>query len=279
MISRQFWLAWTRWLLRIRLSPPSVLSVGEMFVSNGSGSTSVSVSSSTSPGLIDATVCGVEMPRAMLRIRPLPDCHSTRAYFFGGAARSAVFEEDEEPRQIRPPQWLVNAIHQRGQWPTTIRLLTGIIRCPTLRPDGTVIQSPGFDPRTGLLFAPDGQYPPIPADPPRDDAIRAAAELLDVVCDFPFAGPPHRSVWLALLVSWLFSAAMRGACPLFVIDANAPGSGKSLLSDAAGFIAYGHDLARKQWPGDDNEVRQDGYCDGERSRCPLGQYCYHVGLQ
>ena len=110
--------------------------------------------------------------------------------------------------------------------------------------------------RTGLLFAPDGQYPPIADHPSKDDAIRAADELLDVVCDFPFAGPQHRSVWLAFDLTLVGRAAIRGPCPLFVIDANTPGSGKSLLSDAAGFIAYGHDLARKQWPGDDNEVRK-----------------------
>ena len=41
--SRKFWSAWTRRLLRTRLSPPSALSVGETIVSNGNGSTSESV--------------------------------------------------------------------------------------------------------------------------------------------------------------------------------------------------------------------------------------------
>jgi hypothetical protein len=131
------------------------------------------------------------------------------------------------------------------------------VRCPTLRPDGTVIQNPGYDQRTGLLFAPDGKYPPIPEEPTRDDAIGAATHLLDVVCDFPFKGADHQSVWLAMVLTLVGRSAIRGPCPMFVIDANCPGTGKSLLADVAGMIAYGDRMPRKPWPvADDNEVRK-----------------------
>lgn len=205
----------------------------------------------------DADDCGgLELPARMLRIRPLPAAIIRER--IAQAVRLYVGDDkDGEPKYIRPPGWLVNAIHQRGQYPRAIRPLAGIVRCPTLRPDGTVIQQAGYDDRTGLLFAPDGKYPPIPDAPTRDDAIRAADELLDVVVDFPFIGPAHRSVWLAMVLTMVGRSAIKGACPMFVMDGNCPGTGKSLLTDAAGVIAYGDRLPRKPWPGgDDNEVRK-----------------------
>ncbi|MHB8971527.1 MAG: primase-helicase zinc-binding domain-containing protein [Pirellulaceae bacterium] len=204
----------------------------------------------------DATVCGVELPQDMLRIRLLPVA-IIRERIASAVKLEGPPDKDGEPTNIRPPGWLVNAIHQRGQYPRCIRPLSGIVLCPTLRSDGTVIQRPGYDQRTGLLFAPDGKYPPILEEPTRYDAIRAATNLLDIVGDFPFLGPDHRSVWLAMVLTLVGRTAIRGPCPMFVIDANCPGTGKSLLADIAGMIVYGDRMPRKPWPGDDdNEVRK-----------------------
>lgn len=204
----------------------------------------------------DAPVSGLELPERMLRIRPLP-LPIVRERIASAVKLEGPPTKDGEPTYIRPPGWLVNAIHQRGQYPRDIRPLAGIVRCPTLRPDGTVIQTPGYDDSTGLLFVPDGNYPNVPDHPTRDDAIRAAAELLDVVVDFPFKNADHRSVWLAMVLTLVCRSAIRGPCPMFMTDANCPGTGKTMTNDAAGVIAYGDRLPRKPWPGaDDNEVRK-----------------------
>ena len=204
---------------------------------------------------IDATLCGVELPAAMLRIRIVPAA-ILRERITSAVRLEGPPNKDGECTVVRPPNWLVNAIHQRGQYPPTIRSLTGIVRCPTLRPDGTVIQEPGYDKQTGLLFVPDGQYLPIPEEPTKEQAIRAAAELLDVVCDFPFKGPEHSSVWLAMVLTYVGRSAIAGPCPMFVVDANSRGTGKTMLCDVAGMIAYGDRLARKSWPDKDDEVRK-----------------------
>ena len=204
----------------------------------------------------DGTLCGVEIPENALRIRPLPP-PILRERIASAVTLEGAPDKDGEATYLRPPGWLVNAIHQRGEYPRAIRPLSGIVRCPTLRPDGTVIQQPGYDAATGLLFVPDGKYPPIPETPTLDDATQAAAELLDIVADFPFKGPEHRSVWLAMVLTLVGRSAVRGPCPMFTIDANCPGTGKSMLTDVAGVIAFGDRLPRKPWPGgDDNEVRK-----------------------
>src|SRR5262249_26132166 len=55
----------------------------------------------------------------------------------------------EEP--AHPPSWCISAIHARGEWPG-IRHLEAVVDYPVLRPDGTILYQPGYDPSTGLLL-------------------------------------------------------------------------------------------------------------------------------
>lgn len=200
-----------------------------------------------------ADVCGVSLPDGILRIRPLP-----RPIVRERIASSVtlVVETDDGPKVKRPPDWLTAAVSDRGQYPDCVRNLISIVRSPTLRPDGTVLQEPGYDRATGLLYVPDGTYPHIEDHPSRETARQAADELLEVVADVPWAGPAHASVWLATVETMVGRSAVDGCCPIFATDANTPGAGKSLTVDAASLIVYGNYLARKAWTEDDKEVRK-----------------------
>lgn len=164
-------------------------------------------------------------------------------------------QRDGEPISVRPTEWLVQAIHQRGEF-GRVRRLAGITRTPTIRPDGTVLQKPGYDEQTGLLYLPDCDFPPIPETPTQVEAKQAVAELLDVVADFPFASEEHRSIWLASVLTMLVRPAINGPCPLFVFDANVRGAGKSMLADVAGIIAIGSPMARTTFSSSEPEVRK-----------------------
>ena len=72
---------------------------------------------------------------------------------------------------------------------------------PILRSDGTVLQTPGYDPDTGLYYEPDGAIIEVPASPTRDDALAATEVLLEVIADFPFATPAHQTAWLSFLLT------------------------------------------------------------------------------
>lgn len=154
----------------------------------------------------------------------------------------------EELVPALPPDWCVSALHTRGTYPR-FRPLDGVILAPTIRPDGSILDRPGYDPATRLFYRPTIQFPEIPANPTRAEAVTAVALLLDLVCDFPFRGEADRIVWLASLLTVLARASFRGPAPLFGFDGNCPGAGKSLLADAVAAIVMGGVMPRMTFPG------------------------------
>ena len=170
-------------------------------------------------------------------------------------ARFVDVDGEGNAKPTHPPKWCYEAIAARGQW-SGIRSLAGVVTAPVLRPDGSVLNSPGYDPATGLLFDPQGVSFPIIKCPSRDDAVRAAASLMDLVKDFPFAKGDHGAAWLAFLLTPLARFAFTGPSPLFLVDANTRGSGKSLLCDIVALIITGREMSRMANPKDDDEARK-----------------------
>lgn len=206
----------------------------------------------------DATpVEEIEFPDDIRRLRLLPASLLRERVTAAVRLYDEVLTEDGPQRvHKRPPDWLIKMIHERGEYPRSIRPITGVVTAPTMRSDGTIIQKSGYDAHSGLLVELSRGWPTIPERPTRDDAKRAAKELLEVIEDFPFLDEVHRSGWVSLVLTLLGRPAIKGPCPLFHIDANTAGSGKSLACDAAGIIATGQRLPRKTWPGDDDEMRK-----------------------
>jgi len=200
---------------------------------------------------------GVSLPSAVPQIRAVPKAivreRVTQAVRLVEEVRQ---DENLVRKPKRPPEWLVQAVHQRGEYGEAVRPLAGITQTPMLRPDGTVIQTIGWDSQTAMLYRPDRSFPKVPDNPTQADAAKAAAELLEVLADFPFGSEADRSLWLALVLTLLARPAIDGPCPLFVFDANTRGAGKSLLADVAGIVAQGNAMARKTWPRGDDEVRK-----------------------
>jgi hypothetical protein len=156
---------------------------------------------------------------------------------------------------VHPTGWLVKGVLACGDWPG-IRPLEGVIEAPVLLPDGSVLQKPGYDPRTGLLYKPCLAYPPVPHAPTKDDAARACAALREVVCDFPFASAAHAAAWLASVLTLVGRFAINGPAPLFLIDSNTRGSGKGKLASATSLIGTGRDLAVTNFCPDCDETRK-----------------------
>ena len=154
-----------------------------------------------------------------------------------------------------PPEWTIAATHTRGEW-TGVRPIDGIVETPVFRRDGTILDRPGYDAATRLVFEPTEEFLPVPENPTRDDAVRAASELLEVVCDFPFASSEHAAAWAAGLLTPLARAAFMGPAPMFVADANAPASGKTLLMDAIAAVAQGREFSRTTNCASDEEWKK-----------------------
>jgi hypothetical protein len=163
-------------------------------------------------------------------------------------------EGEGEPSIVHPPDWTVRAVDARGQW-QGIRRLTAVVETPILRADGSILSQPGYDLATGIILRTDTPFTP-PARPTKADAVAAVQALLEVVQDFPFAKPAHRTAWLAGTITPAARYAYHGPAPLTLIDANVRGCGKTLLTDATGLIVSARDMARMSMPRDDDEFRK-----------------------
>jgi putative DNA primase/helicase len=157
--------------------------------------------------------------------------------------------------EITVPSRVAAEVGSRGEWPG-VRVLRGITEAPTLRPDGSVCQDPGYDSATGFLYAPNAVYPRIPEEPTQDDARAALVSLLDPFVDFAFASTVHGAVPIAALLTILARPAILGAVPGFALDAATRGTGKSLLADAIAMIALGRSADRATFPEDDTELEK-----------------------
>jgi putative DNA primase/helicase len=146
-----------------------------------------------------------------------------------------------------PPMWSVHAVHKRGVW-RGIRPIMAVIESPTIRRDGSILSTPGYDPATRLYYRPSIEFEPIPESPGKAEIEAARDELLDLVCDFPFRDETHKAVWLTSLLTVIARPSFEGPAPLFGCDGNCSGTGKSLLADLVAIIASGRRMPRSTWP-------------------------------
>ena len=153
----------------------------------------------------------------------------------------------------RPPTWVAQQILCRLGWP--FPLLTGVVETPTLRPDGAVLETPGYDSSTGLLYLPNADYAAVP-EISRVAVPAYIEQLLDPVCDFPFVTDSDRRAYVAAVLSLVARHAICGPVPAFPIVAPVPGAGKGLLARLISLIGTGREPAIMTMPGDEIEFRK-----------------------
>lgn len=157
---------------------------------------------------------------------------------------------------LDPPANICKSIlalgNQRGLKP-----LDAVITAPTLRPDGSVLSSIGYDVATHLLFDAEKLPTEISEHPTREEGLAALDYLWKPFATFPFVGPLDRAVHLAALLTAAVRAVLPTS-PAFGYDAPVQGSGKTLLARCVGVLATGEDVG--VWPHtagrDDEEVRK-----------------------
>ncbi len=135
-----------------------------------------------------------------------------------------------------PPNVASTLVNRFGDW--DFPSLAGVITTPTIRPDGSILQTPGYDEKTRLyLFSPP-PMPEISIKPTKDQAANALKLLKGLLGEFPFEDEASISVALSMIITPI----VRGACsvvPLHAATAPTPGTGKSYLLDIAAGISIG----------------------------------------
>jgi Bifunctional DNA primase/polymerase, N-terminal len=162
---------------------------------------------------------------------------------------------DEVLKPALPPDWAIAALMARPGWP--FPSLEGIVCSPTLRQDGSVLATPGYDPDTGLYLDFNGtMFPTVPETPTLQDARDAIKVLAEPFADFPFVASWHLSAALAAVCSVVARHAIPGNVPLFAVRSTTRGSGKGLIIDVISMLALGRQASRMAQTLDEEEERK-----------------------
>lgn len=173
--------------------------------------------------------------------------------------RSADFyrikKEDGSLSHALPPKDIADTIIalDPAQWP--FQPLEAIVETPVIRPDGTILDTPGYDEQTRLYYAPhkNMQDCKVPLNPTNEEVQEALAILEDVIADFPFPDDADKANTLALMMTPVIRPAIKRHVPQALIDAPKQGTGKGLLSDAISIIATGEPASILTAPTNDDE--------------------------
>lgn len=158
--------------------------------------------------------------------------------------RSARYEKqnrdgDRVPIDI-PPRISSTYLARQGGW--RVPVITGVIYCPILREDGSIIDKTGYDAVTGIYAAFDGdEFLPIPETVSLTDAQNAYSEVMEPFQEFPFSdteGQTDEAVLFTALMTGFVRVSLPTA-PMFGFNAPVAGSGKSLLVDLISLFTHG----------------------------------------
>jgi hypothetical protein len=112
-----------------------------------------------------------------MRRKQQPSLEQTEHAILEDASASATYlrfnKKEEAWVRTDPPMTLIKTLQGRM---TRLRFppLMGIISAPLVLTNGRVIDTPGYDARTGLYFDPlRTSFPPIPEKPTQEDAQEA----------------------------------------------------------------------------------------------------------
>jgi hypothetical protein len=121
-------------------------------------------------------------------------------------------------------------------------VIAAIANTPSISPFGELLDRPGFDPETGVLYDPlEVAFPRVP-DLPTESATKAALDRLLLTLhtlDDDFVAPEDKGVALSTLMTSVARRALDFA-PLHGVDAPVAGSGKSMVIEIASILATGH---------------------------------------
>lgn len=155
--------------------------------------------------------------------------------------------------EVSPSTNALQAVLAARTWPK-VPALRGIIGTPVLRGDGTLLQSRGYDERTGLYLAPNVELPLVPDAPTKDEVAECRSFLMDsFLHDFPWVHAADCANYVALMVTPILRRFLRVLTPFGIITATMPSSGKTILTSGPGLL-YGQRVL--PWTDNDEELRK-----------------------
>ena len=153
-----------------------------------------------------------------------------------------------------PPTAIAATLLERaGTW--SFPQVLGVITAPTLRPDGSMVLTQGYDPATQLILLQPPPMPVMPAHPSRADGLAALAVLNELLDEFCFVDDASRAVGMSALISPVVRGAML-TVPAHVIRAPVAGTGKTYLVEVSSAISTGRRCQALAVPKNDEEFEK-----------------------
>ncbi len=195
---------------------------------------------------------------SQLSVPALRDRMSQAARFVNVYVRGLDFETVA----VHPPQGIAQVLLARHNW--ELRPLRGITEIPILRPDGSILGTPGYDAATALLYAPAlGLHVPTIPEIPQHQQVQEAVDYLlnEVLIDFPFVDDgdgvsASRANALALLLTPIVRPLFNDLAPVAVLDKPQQGTGAGLYTEVVSMIATGRPSSITSAPHTDDEWRK-----------------------
>ena len=165
---------------------------------------------------------------------------------------SKTWVHDLFPQEVA--QHSVNAA-ELGYCPN-LEQLAGVTHTPIMRPDGTVLDQPGYDADTGLLYLPTGGLvvATVPEHPSAEQIRDAVALLREPIALFPWVEPHHEANYLGAMFTPVLRLLLPPPYQMAIITATNRGSGKGFLMRMLG-IPHGI-VMRGEFPREREELRK-----------------------
>lgn len=181
--------------------------------------------------------------------------------YFIGKRRETTTEDGQKKRlwnrELFPNESAQHAYNAAccGDDVPNLRILHGVTHTPIMRPDGSVLDQPGYDLSTKFLYLPDSGVinSRRVSERPTAREIAEAREALSLpVSEFPFVEEYHLANWMGVLFTPIMRTILPPPYQMEIIDAPSPGSGKSYLANMQRAIHGG--VIRGDFPEDNAEL-------------------------
>jgi DNA polymerase-1 len=194
--------------------------------------------------------------RGHVWLEPVTELHLRRRLSQVADVVHATGVHAEQVWHVFPSLTLMRDVLVMESWP--FPPVEGIVETPIVRPDGSLLTTPGYDALSRLIYrpAPGVTFPPVILAPTPEDIARALALLDEAIGEFPYVDDASKANALALLLTPIVRTAIAGPVPLALVDAPQAGTGKSLLTRVLALIATGRSAAIMTAPAGDEEFRK-----------------------
>jgi hypothetical protein len=164
-----------------------------------------------------------------------------------------LYKNNKWVNETCPEKYTKLFLAQHDEW--NVPCLKGIIHTPTLRKNGSCIQTGGYDKESALYLSLNEEFPEIQESPTEQEGKKGLETLEDLLKDFPFVTPSCISVAISAILTSLIRKSLDSA-PMFIFSAPKAASGKTLLADVVSLVATGEEKGCISFCGNEAEERK-----------------------